>query len=112
MADSEKRFSFAVMLQVTTTDPRLSQEAIVTMLNAGQASGFAAMRRAVLQHVPKDVSRVIALFPLEHAKMLMMLHEAAGEDITKFCREQGWIAEDDGTLFVRPPADYVPPTAG
>jgi hypothetical protein len=107
-----ERYSFAVMLQVTTTDPRLSEQALRDMLAAGTASGFAKLRHVILQHLPKDVSRVIALFPLDHAKLLMMLHESVGDDLSKYLREQGVITEDDGTIFVRPPADYVPPTTG
>jgi hypothetical protein len=109
---SEKRYSFAVMLQLTTTDPRLSEESIIAMLDSGKAGGFAKMRHAVLQHLPKDVSRVIALFPLDHAKMLMQLHEAFGEDLAAEARRQGFVVDEDGTLFVRPPPDYVPPTSG
>jgi hypothetical protein len=109
---SEKRYSFAVLLQLTTTDPRLSEEGIAAILDSGKAGDFAKMRHAVLQHLPKDVSRVIALFPLDHAKMLMQLHEAFGEELRQKARELGSTVDEDGTLFVRPPADYVPPTSG
>jgi hypothetical protein len=104
------RHSFVVMLQIQTNDPRLTEKAIAKALGAGQPGGFARMRHAILQHLPKDVTRVIALFPVAHAKLLMMLHEANGEAIAKILQEKGLISEDDGTIVVRPPAGYVPPT--
>jgi hypothetical protein len=46
----------------------------------------------------KRLTRVIAVLPVEHAKALMLLHEAAGEML---------IGEK---MAERPPSDYVPPT--
>jgi hypothetical protein len=107
MTDDPKEF--CVMLQLRTNDPRLTAEAINEALGSGNASAFAMMRRAVLQHLPKDVTRMIAVFPVEHARMLMMLHEIHGEQIAAQLREGGIAANADG-IFVRPPPDYVPPT--
>jgi hypothetical protein len=101
-----ERRAFCVMLQVETTDPRLTLEAIEDAFKT--AGGTATLRRAVLQHLPQDVTRLISVMPVNQARMLMMLHEAAGEDIAKQLREMGIPAED--TNFLRPPPDYVPPT--
>jgi hypothetical protein len=91
-----ERYRFVVMLEMETNDPRLSEDALAEGYKT--VHGTATVRRAVLQHMPKDVSRVVAVMPLEHAKALMALHEAAGEMLSG---EQ---------MMVRPPADYVPPT--
>lgn len=103
MADKQ---AFCVMLQVETADPRLTLDAIEDAFKT--ASGTAKLRQAVLQHLPKDVTRLIAVMPVNQARMLMLLHQAAGEDIAKQLREAGIQAED--TNFLRPPPDYVPPT--
>jgi hypothetical protein len=96
-----ERHRFAVILEIETSDPRLSP----AIINDGMPSAkdVARTRRALLQRLPKDVQRVVAIFPVEHAKMLMMLHEAFGDDIAKK------LGVDNDT-FVRPPPDYVPPT--
>jgi hypothetical protein len=99
------KHAFCVMLQIETTDPRLSVEAMAEAMQS--AGGVARLRHAVLQHLPKDVARLIAVFPVEQAKMLMKLHEAVGEDIAEKLREKGLDADP---LFQRPPSDYVPPT--
>lgn len=96
-------FAFAVLLIVETADPRLSEEGLATALNSGEASHFAAVRRAVLQHLPKDVQRLVAVFAVEQAKLLMQLHEAVGNDIAQ-------AVGDDRPVFVRPPPGYIPPT--
>jgi hypothetical protein len=101
--------TFVVMLQIKTTDPRLSGDAIAAAMRSGAPGEFARMRRVLMHALPRDVERVIALLPVEHAKMLMMLHEAYGEDIARFLREQGIAPNADGS-FVRPPPGYVPPT--
>jgi hypothetical protein len=106
-----ERYTFCVMLQVTTSDARLSEQAVAESLGTGKASAFAKLRHAVLQHVPRDVSRVIALMPVEHAKLLMQLHEAFGDEIVAHLKAAGIKADEDGTIL-RPPADYVPPTSG
>jgi hypothetical protein len=82
------------MLRIETNDPRLAEDAI----SVDTARDSARLRRAVLQHLPKDVTRVIAVFPVEHAEMLMLLHEAVGKEL------MGEPVAD------RPPPDYVPPT--
>jgi hypothetical protein len=100
-----EKYAFCVLLQVETHDARLSEQALVEALDSGMAGEFAKIRHAILQHLPKDVTRLIAVFPVEHARALMMLHEAHGEAL----RERG--QEGEGG-FVRPPPDYVPPTRG
>ena len=72
------KHSFVVMLQGETDDPRLSPPAVALLASRG---AFAAVRAAVLDLVPRDVTRVIAILPVEHARLLMMLHEAVGEDL-------------------------------
>jgi hypothetical protein len=99
-------YEFVVMLQVKTTDPRLTPKAIDEAMTS--AGGVSRLRRAILQHLPKDVSRVIAAMPVEHARLLMILHEAVGDDIATHLREIGRIVAENA--FVRPPPDYVPPT--
>jgi hypothetical protein len=90
-----KRHAFAALLIVETNDPRLSEEAFAT--GHETAASTARIRRAVLQHLPKDVQRLVAVMPVEHAIALTTLHEAVGEELF-------------GGLFRRPPPDYVPPT--
>jgi hypothetical protein len=96
-----ERHRLAVMLVLDTADPRLSYKAIEEAMQT--PGGVDKLRRVILQHLPKDVARVAAAFPVEHAKLLMDLHLAFGEDIRKELgvRGQG---------FVRPPPGYVPPT--
>lgn len=100
---------FCVMLQIRTTDPRLSAEALTEALDSGEARHFAFVRRAMLQRLPKDVARLVAVFPVEHAKLLMLLHEAMGDDIAAHLRAHGIETSATG-VAVRPPPDYVPPT--
>lgn len=90
-------FTFAVLLQVTTNDPRLTEAKLNAAMESGRAGAFAAIRHAVLSRLPKDVERLIAIMPVEEAKQLMRLHEAFGEEL-------------GAEPFGRPPADYVPPT--
>jgi hypothetical protein len=91
-----ERVKFVAMVELETNDPRLSEEVLAR--GHETVRGTADVRRAVLQHMPRDVTRLIAVMPLEHAKALMALHEAAGEML---------LGEPK---MVRPPADYVPPT--
>jgi hypothetical protein len=88
------KHSVVVMLQIETDDPRLSDGALAKF---GSIEAVAAVRAAVVDVVPRDIARVIAVFPVEHARLLMMLHEAVGKDL-------------GNGAFVRPPAGYVPPT--
>ena len=106
-----EKYAFCVMLQVETHDARLSEAVLTEALSSGNAGEFAKVRFAVLQHLPKDVTRLVAVFPVEHARLLMMLHETHGEQIAEFLREHGIAKEGEGG-FVRPPPDYVPPTRG
>jgi hypothetical protein len=89
---------FAVLLIVETKDPRLSEEALIEALGSNEAATFAKVRRAVLQHLPKDVQRLVAILPVERARLLMELDEfvamqVVGEPMTHHA-----------------PPDYVPPT--
>lgn len=85
---------FIAMVQIETDDPRLTIERIVAGVRT--ASDTAATRQAIMDQLPHKVTRVVAYMPEEHARLLMLLHEAVGEEIGK----RG---------FVRPPADYVAP---
>jgi hypothetical protein len=89
--------TFAVLLQVTTNDPRLTEEKLASALESTSPGAFAAIRHAVLSRLPKDVERLIAVLPIEHMRALMLLHEAVGDTL-------------GADPFVRPPPGYVPPT--
>jgi hypothetical protein len=91
-------FAFAVLLIVETKDPRLSEEALTEALGSNEAATFAKVRRAVLQHLPKDVQRLVAILPVERARLLMQLDEFVATQIA-------------GEPMTHPaPPDYVPPT--
>jgi hypothetical protein len=87
------KHTVVVMVQIETNDDRLDPERIAV----DTVAGTAALRVAVLANL-KRLTRVIAVLPVEHAKALMLLHEAAGEML---------IGEK---MAERPPSDYVPPT--
>jgi hypothetical protein len=87
------KHTVVVMVQIETNDPRLDPDNICV----GTVRDTAALRVAVLANL-KRLTRVIAVFPPEHAKALMLLHEAMGEELTG---EQ---------MADRPPPDYIPPT--
>ena len=89
-------FRFAVLLEVETNDPRLSEEALAEFGNT--VPGVAKVRRAVLQHLPKDIRRLVAIMPVEQAMQLSRLHEAFGEALT------------GESPMRRPPPGYIPPT--
>jgi hypothetical protein len=101
------KHQFCVMLQMETDDPRLSVDAIVEALGGGKVSSFAKIRHAIMGRLAHDVTRVVAVFPVEHAMLLMKLHEAFGQEIAAELRQAGTPTRDP---FVRPPKDYVPPT--
>ena len=94
-------FAFAVMLIVETNDPRLDEETLATAHTS--VKNTATMRRALLQHLPKDVQRVVAVFPVDHAKLLMQLHDTFGAEIAK------QLGVEERMHNVAPPG-YVPPT--
>lgn len=87
----------AVLVQIETDDPRLdpSSDMVAT------AERTALVRQAVIDNLP-NLTRLIAVMPIEHSRLLMMLHEAHVEDIAKRLGTTGG-------AFVRPPRDYVPP---
>lgn len=87
------KHTIVVMLEIQTNDDRLDPDNI----NVDTATATAALRVAVLANL-KQVTRVIAVLPVEHAKAMMMLHEAAGEMLM------------GERMAERPPADYIPPT--
>jgi hypothetical protein len=89
--------TFAVLLQITTRDPRLTEAKINAALASGTAGGIAAIRHAVLSRLPRDVERLVAIMPIDQSQALMLLHEAVGEQL-------------GADPFGRPPPDYVPPT--
>lgn len=98
---------FAVMLLIQTDDPLLSPEAIERDFDPPTKESFAKLRARLLRRLPTDISRVVAVFPVEHARMLMQLHDALGDELTAELRAQG---VDAVSPYVRPPSDYVPPT--
>ena len=87
-------FPFVVVLQIETSDPRLTEESMVELMKT--ARGHATMRAAILQHLPKDVRRLIAVMPVEQARALMMLQDEINTRM--------------GIKVNHAPADYVPPT--
>jgi hypothetical protein len=89
------KYEFAALILIATDDPALSEAGIVDSMQS--ASGVAALRRAVMQHLPADLTRLVAVMPVEEARQIMLLHEAVGQEI-------------GGTSFRRPPSGYVPPT--
>jgi hypothetical protein len=98
-------YRFAVMLVMETDDPRLAPEAINQAMTS--ADSVTALRGALIEHLPGAVRRVAAVFPVEHAEALVLLHEAVGDEIAQSLRAKGI---DVDVSFNRPPADYVPPT--
>jgi hypothetical protein len=84
----------AVLLIIETDDARLSPERLDEAMT--DATATRALRRAVLAHIPRRVTRVVAVMPEEHARLLMMLHEAVGTDL-------------GAEPFQRPTPDYEPP---
>ena len=88
--------SVAVLMQFETADPRLSGAAVEAAMKS--AGGVAQLRRTVLQLLLKKNGRVVAIMPAEHARLLMLLHEAVGEELS------------GEPVALRPPLDYIPPT--
>jgi hypothetical protein len=98
-----EKFRFAALLIVETSDPRLSEDTLAQAIET--AGGVAGARRALLQHLPKDVARVVAIMPEAEAWQLCRLHEMIGMDLAEK------LGIDPETVrFRRPPSDYVPPT--
>ena len=60
--------TFAVLLQVTTNDPRLTEAKLTAAMESGRAGAFVAIRHAVLSRLPKDVERLVAILPIEHMR--------------------------------------------
>lgn len=96
------RHTVCALVQIETNDPRLAPSAI----SVDTAAKTRRLRAAVMQHMPRDVTRLIAVMPAEHAQMLMMLHELVGDDIAAGMRSHGVDAEG---VAARPPSDYVAP---
>jgi hypothetical protein len=91
------KYEFAALILIATDDPVLSKTGIVDSMRT--ASGASALRHAVLKHLPADLTRLVAVMPVEESRLIMMLHEAVGREIT-----------GGRDVFQRPPGDYVPPT--
>jgi hypothetical protein len=89
------KHTIAVMVEIQTNDDRLDPDNI----HVDTAAATAALRVAVLANL-KRITRVIAVLPVQHAKAIMLLHEAMGE---RLLGEQ---------MADRPPADCLPPTQG
>lgn len=93
---------YCVML--TVLDRKFPLAAVYRAMQAGPA-GVAQARRSVLAGLPKTIVRLVAVFPEEHASMLMQLHELYGAQIA---RQIG--IDPDAIAAVRPPKAYIPPT--
>jgi hypothetical protein len=87
------KYQVCAIVQIESDDPRLDPDA----LEVDTPAKAAALRRAVLKSLPRKVTRVIAVLPVDFAKLMLHAHEQA--------------AEIAGLATVlRPPAGYVPPT--
>ena len=84
------RHRIAVLLELGTDDPALDLDAI----DVGTAEAAARVRAAVLAALGGD-SRVVAVLPLETARMIMQAYDA--------------VSAAHGAPPDRPPANYVPP---
>jgi hypothetical protein len=89
------KYAFVAIVQIETSDPRLSEESLGRIHDS--ARNVAIVRAAVLQHLAKDVQRLIAVMPIEEARTLMLLHEAVGDELGV-------------EVASRPPPGYIPPT--
>jgi hypothetical protein len=87
------KFQACVIVEISTDDARLDPD----NLDTSTVSAAAALRRAVLAAMPKDVTRVVMVAPVEVAKLMCLAHDAA-------------VAETGHGSVHRPPPAYVPPT--
>lgn len=83
--------SIAVLVLLETDDPRLDPD----KLDNSTASKAAAVRRAVIENLPK-LSRVVVVMPEEAAQMMMGLYD--------------YMVREMGGETNPPPPGYVPPT--
>jgi hypothetical protein len=92
-----RKHTIVAMVQIETDDPRLvpSSDMVAT------AAAAALVRQVIVDNLPR-LTRVIGIFGVDHARMLMMLHESVGDRIAA---ELG-----KAPTFKRPPADYKPPS--
>lgn len=106
-----KTRALCVMVQLETDDPHMSPKALERALEDADAT--VEMRRTILAHMPQDITRLIAIFPVEHARLLMMVHEIYGASIVAHLREHGFdvpgFVERMILDFARPPASYKRP---
>jgi hypothetical protein len=82
------------MVEIETLDPRLTHQVLSSSKRT--AEFFVEQRQAIIDQLPARIERVIAIMPTEHARLLMMLHEAVGKDL-------------GAPGFSRPPQDYTAP---
>jgi hypothetical protein len=86
---------FCVLLEVQTNDPRLTMERVQSANKSAKA--ISAVRAALLDVLPSDVERVVAIMDVREAKAAM--------------RVWGQVKSEMGLdEFAKPPGDYVPPT--
>lgn len=91
-----EKHRIGVMLILDTDDPRLSQ---LTLSNTQpDARDVSRARAAVLQRIPKDVERVVAILPIGEMQFLLNMREQLG-------------IEAGAEPYVRPPPGYVKPTS-
>lgn len=91
---ANEKTAMGVLLIVETDDPRLSA---AELDKEGTTQRMARIRAAVLQRIPKDVTRVVAVLPPYELEVLMRIREQIGIDAGL-------------EPFVRPPPGYVKPT--
>lgn len=90
------------MIEIETDDPRIVSLHMRDLTATVERA--TAVRAAFIEQLPDKITRLIALFPMEHARLLMQLHQAVGEDIAE--------ATGIKAPFVMPPAGYEPPSPG
>jgi hypothetical protein len=89
--DMEKAGFIHPIRERNALDPRLSEAALANFAQSVQA--VAVTRAAVLEALPRDVTRVVGVMSVEVAQDLMRMKEIL-----------------DGKTARSPPAGYVPPT--
>lgn len=83
--------SIIVMVELETDDPRLLADSI----DVSTVQAVTRLRQAVVDALP-GMSRLVAVMPVETARLMMAAHEHA-------------VTVSGADAFVRPPAAYVPP---
>jgi hypothetical protein len=85
--------SIAVTVLIETDDPRLD----LTRISVATAAQAAALRRAVIENLPK-LTRVVSVMSEQEARLMHYAHRL--------------VAQAADVEIMHPPKDYVPPTRG